>query len=193
MQTEVKQRYFTPEEYLLLEENAEYKSEYRNGEIIAMTGVTTNHNEIAINLCAHLKFGLRGKNYRLFMGDVRVWIERPNMYTYPDLMIIEGKPIYQGSAKTVVTNPSLIVEVLSKSTQNYDRTDKFDYYRCIPEFKEYILIDQYKYSVQQFAKNSDNKWVITDYQGEDAVLKLESVDFEISFQDIYEGVEFEAI
>ena len=191
MQTQLKQRYFTPEEYLLLEENAEYKSEYRNGEIIAMTGGTTNHNEIASNLCAHLKFGLRGKNYRVFISDVRLWIERPNMYTYPDVMVIEGEPIYQGSAKTVVTNPSLIVEVLSKSTRNYDRTDKFDYYCCIPQFKEYILIDQYKYSVKQFAKNSDNKWVLTDYKGEEAVLNLESVDFEISLKDIYERVNFE--
>jgi len=192
MKTELKKRYFTPEEYLLIEENAEYKSEYRNGEIIAMTGGTTNHNEIAGNLFAHLKFRLRGKNYRVFIGDVRVWIERPKMYAYPDVMIIEGEPIYQGSAQTVVTNPSLIVEVLSKSTQNYDRTDKFDYYCCIPEFKEYILIDQYKYSVKQFAKNSDNEWTLISYEGEDAVLKLKSVDFQISFKDIYERVNFAA-
>ncbi len=190
MTTELKQRYFTPEEYLLIEENAEYKSEYRNGEIIAMTGGTTNHNEIAGNIFAHLKFALRGKNYGVFIVDLRLWIERPKIYTYPNVMIIEGEPIYQGSAQTVVTNPSLIVEVLSKSTQNYDRTDKFDYNCCIPQFREYILIDQYKYSVKQFTKNSDKKWLLTDYQGEDAVLKLESVDLEISFKDIYEGVEF---
>ena len=192
MQTEIKQRYFTPEEYLLLEENAEYKSEYRNGEIIAMTGGTTNHNEIAGNIFAHLKFALRGKNYGVFIVDLRLWIERPKIYTYPNVMIIEGEPIYQGSAQTVVTNPSLIVEVLSKSTQNYDRTDKFDYYCCIPQFREYILIDQYKYSVKQFTKNSDKKWLLTDYEGEDAILNLESVDFQISFKDIYERVNFQA-
>ena len=192
MQTPVKPRYFTPEEYLLLEENAEYKSEYRNGEIIAMTGGTTNHNKIAGNFYKKFPLTINEQDYEIFINDVRLWIERPNMYTYPDVMVIEGEPIYQGSAKTVVTNPFLIVEVLSKSTQNYDRTDKFDYYCCIPQFKEYILIDQYKYSVKQFAKNSENKWVLTDFKGEDAVLKLESVDFQISFKDIYERVKFEA-
>jgi Uma2 family endonuclease len=191
MTTELKQRYFTPEEYLLLEENAEYKSEYRDGEIIAMTGGTTNHNKIAGNFYKKFPLTIDGQDYEIFINDVRLWIERPKMYTYPDVMVVRGEPIYQGSAQTVITNPSLIVEVLSKSTQNYDRTDKFDYYCCIPEFKEYILIDQYKYSVKQFAKNSDNEWTLITYQGEDAVLKLKSVDFEISFKDIYERVKFD--
>ena len=191
MQTQVKQRYFTPEEYLLLEENAEYKSEYRNGEIIAMTGGTTNHNTIAGNFYATFSHRVKEQNYEIFISDLRLWIERPNIYAYPDVMLIEGEPIYQSSAKTVVTNPFLIVEVLSKLTKIYDRTDKFDYYCCIPQFREYILIDQYKYSVKQFAKNSDNKWVLTDYQGEEAVLNLESVHFQISLKDIYERVNFE--
>ncbi len=191
MATELKQRYFTPEEYLLIEENAEYKSEYRNGEIIAITGGTTNHNKIAGNFYKKFPLTIDGQDYEIFINDVRLWIERPKMYAYPDVMIIEGEPIYQGSSKTVVTNPSLIVEVLSKSTQNYDRTDKFDYYCCIPQFKEYILIDQYKYSVKQFAKNSNNEWTLISYEGEDAVLKLKSVDFQISFKDIYERVKFD--
>ena len=191
MQTQVKQRYFTPEEYLLLEENAEYKSEYRNGEIIAMTGGTTYHNKIAGNFYKKFPVSINGQDYEIFINDVRLWIERPKMYAYPDVMLIEGEPIYQGSAQTVVTNPSLIVEVLSKSTQNYDRTDKFDYYCCIPQFKEYILIDQYKHYVEQFVKTEEGKWLLSEYNGEEAVLSLSSVEFQISLADIYENVEFE--
>lgn len=123
MQTQT--RYYTPEEYLELEEKAEFKNEYRDGEIVAMTGGTTNHNEIAGNLYAHLKFGLRSKNYRVYIGDVRVWIPRYRQYTYPDVMVIEGEPIYTEKGTTTVMNPSLIAEVLSPSTQNYDQGDKF--------------------------------------------------------------------
>jgi len=90
----------------------------------------------------------------------------------------------------MITNPSLIVEVLSKSTKDYDQNDKFDSYRTIPEFKEYILIDQYQYYVQQFAKNEQGKWVLSDYYGEDAILKLESINLEISLKELYKRVDF---
>ena len=191
MQTEVKKRYYTPAEYLELEEKAEYKSEYRNGEITPMTGGTTNHNKIAGNFYANFRFAMKGQDYEIFIGDVRLWIASDRIYTYPELMVVAGEPIYRGTGTTTIINPFLIVEVLSKSTRNRDRTDKFDSYRSIPEFREYILIDQYKYGVQQLAKNSSGKLVFTDYQSEDAVLVLESVEFQISLQDIYERVIFE--
>ncbi|WP_204105963.1 MULTISPECIES: Uma2 family endonuclease, partial [Spirulina sp. CCY15215] len=125
----IKTRYYTPEEYLALEEQAEFKSEYRDGEIVPMTGGTTNHNELAGNFYAYLKFFLKKKPYRVYMGDVKLWIPSYRQYTYPDIMVIQGKPIYTGKSKTTVMNPMLMVEVLSKSTQNYDRGDKFEYYR----------------------------------------------------------------
>lgn len=191
MQTQTKKRYYTREEYLALEEAAEYKSEYRDGEIVPMTGGTTNHNHIIVNLVAHLKFALRGQNYNLFTSDVRLWIPRYNQYTYPDVMVIQGKPVYEGTGTTTVTNPLIIVEVLSKSTKNYDKSDKFRLYRSIPEFREYILIDQYSFYVEQFAKSSQEKWVLTEYESTDAVLTFASIDFQISFSDIYEMVNFD--
>jgi Uma2 family endonuclease len=188
---ETQKQYTTPEEYLALEEAAESKSEYRDGEIVPMTGGTTNHNEITGNFYAHLKFALRGQNYRVFMLDVRLWIPRYRIYTYPDVMVIQGEPVYHENRQDTITNPVLIVEVLSKSTKNYDRGDKFEFYRSIPEFREYIMIDQYRYKVEQFAKTSEGKWLFTEYDSADSVLALSSLDFQIPLRDIYERVNFE--
>lgn len=190
MQLQTQKRYYTPEEYLELEEKADYKHEYRDGEIVPMTGGTTNHNEIALNVAANLKFGLRRQNYRVYIGDVRLWIPRYRQYTYPDVMVIEGEPVYTGTGTTTVMNPSLIVEVLSKSTKNYDLGDKFIYYRSIPEIKEYILIDQTKYHVMQYAKNNEGKWLLSEQESVEAVLELSSIEFQINLRDIYEKVNF---
>ncbi|OYD96042.1 hypothetical protein CDG77_09550 [Nostoc sp. 'Peltigera membranacea cyanobiont' 213] len=191
MQTQTPKTYYTPEEYLQLEETSESKNEYRDGEIVSMPGGTTNHNEIAGNFYANFKLTMRGKNYKIYMGDVKLWIQRYRIYTYPDVMVISGKPIYEGNGTTQVTNPSIIVEVLSNSTQNYDRTNKFRFYRSIPELQEYIMIDQYEYLVEQFNKNANGQWVLTEYESVDAILSLQSIDFQISFSDIYQGVSLE--
>ncbi|MBG1258566.1 Uma2 family endonuclease [Nostoc commune] len=190
MQLETQKLYYTPEEYLEIEEKAKYKSEYRDGEIVAMTGGTTNHNKIAGNFYAYLKFGLRGKNYDIYIGDVRLWIPRYRQHTYPDVMVIEGQPIYTGTSTTTVMNPILIAEVLSKSTKNYDQGDKFLYYRSIPEFKEYILIDQYQYHVMQYVKTAESQWLFTELEDESATLSLQTVDFQIELRDLYEQVNF---
>ena len=191
MVTETQQRYYTPEEYLELEETAEYKSEYIDGEIVPTTGGTPNHNDIAGNIYAHLKFALRGKNYKVFIGDLRLWIPRYRIYTYPDVMVIEGEPVLLENRNDTVTNPLMIVEVLSKSTKNYDQGDKFDYYRSIPEFREYVLIDQYKVNVKHFAKTSEGKWLLTEYESAEAVLSLSALEFQIQLSEIYEGIKFE--
>ncbi|MEH2234799.1 Uma2 family endonuclease [Nostoc sp.] len=190
MQVETQKVYYTPEEYLEIEEKAEYKSEYRDGEIITMTGGTTNHNKIAGNFYAYLKFGLRGNNYDIYIGDVRLWIPRYRQHTYPDVMVIEGQPIYTETSTTTVMNPMLIAEVLSKSTKNYDQGDKFLYYRSIPEFKEYILIDQYQYHVMQYVKTAESQWSFTELEHESATLSLQTVDFQIQLRDLYEQVNF---
>jgi Uma2 family endonuclease len=191
MQVQTKPRYYSPEEYLELEEAADYKSEYRDGEIVPMTGGTTNHNKIALNFAASLKFALRGQDYDIYIGDVRLWIPRYRQYTYPDVMVIQGEPLYTGTGTTTVMNPLLIVEVLSKSTKNYDQGDKFLYYRSIPDFKEYILIDQRRYHVMQHTKTLDGKWLLTDHESEEAILELSSIKFQINLSDIYEKVNFE--
>jgi Uma2 family endonuclease len=191
MQIQTSSKYYTPEEYLELEEKSEFKNEYIDGEIIPMTGGTTNHNEISGNFYLHFKLKMRNQNYKIYMGDVKLWLERYQIYTYPDIMVIQGEPIYQETGTTQVTNPLMIVEVLSKSTINYDKTDKFRFYRSLPELKEYIMINQYECFIEQFAKNAEGQWVLTEYESVNDILSLKSIDFQITFSDIYEGVNFQ--
>jgi Uma2 family endonuclease len=186
----IEQKYYTVDEYLTLEETAEEKHEYHDGEIITMTGGTTNHNTLSINFVFAFLSAFSNQDYQVYINDVRLFIEKYNRYTYPDVMVVKGKPIYQGKGTTSVKNPLLIVEVLSKSTQNYDQTDKFDAYRSIPDLQEYILIDQYQYYVKQFAKNQEVKWVLSDYLGKETVLKLESLPLEITLENLYQRVNF---
>ncbi|MEA5602931.1 Uma2 family endonuclease [Nostoc sp. UHCC 0252] len=196
-----KQRYYTPEEYLELEEAADYKSEYIDGEIIPMAGGTVNHNQIALNLSTELNFAFKKQNYRVFMGDVRLWILQKLTYTYPDVMILAGEPEFFNNRKDVILNPHIIVEVLSKSTKGYDspaetlceRQDKFEAYRTISTFQEYLLIDQTRIYVEQFSKIGKKQWTLREYDEEDEAIALVTVPFEISLQDLYNKVKFEPV
>ncbi|MEH2350676.1 MAG: Uma2 family endonuclease [Nostoc sp.] len=187
------QRYYTPEEYLELEEVAEYKSEYINGQIIPMAGGTVNHNRISLNLSAALNFAFRQQDYEVFMGDVRLWITQKRTYTYPDVMILAGEPEYFNNRKDIILNPQIIVEVLSKSTKGYDCEDKFQAYRTISTFQEYLLIDQTRIHVDQFSKTGKKQWTLREYDEEDEAIALVSVPFEISLQDLYNKVKFEPV
>jgi Uma2 family endonuclease len=187
-----KQRFYTPEEYLSLEEAAEYKSEYHDGAIIPMTGGTTNHNRIALNMSMALRLAFKSQEYDVFISDVRLWIPRIRSYVYPDVMAIAGKPEYYDNRKDTITNPEVIIEVLSKSTRNYDRGDKFSYYRTIPSFQEYILIDQNKIAIEQYSKQSNKRWSFSEYNEEDTNLFFSSLQVEVPLVDIYEKVDFEA-
>lgn len=188
----IEKRYYSPEEYLALEEVAEYKSEYYDGEIVPMTGGTTNHNQIAGNVYIALSLALKGQNYRVFIGDVRLWIPKKRSYTYPDVMVIAGKPEYFEQRKDTVTNPQVIVEVLAKSTKAYDRGGKFQFYQTIPSFQEYILIDQSQRFIEQFSKQENKRWSYCVYDQEDLGLVFNSFAVEVSLDDVYEKVDFDA-
>jgi len=188
MQLEAEKYDYTPEEYFYLEDLAEYKRDYINGKIFPFAGSTTNHNEICLNFCSNFKSQMRGKDYKIYMGDVKLSIPRYRMYTYPDIMVIQGRPLYEGKGNSVVTNPSIIGEVLSKSTESYDRSHKFRYYRSIPQLQEYLLIDQYEYLVEQFVKNPEGQWILTEIESPTTLLALKSVGFHIPLSDIYAGV-----
>jgi Uma2 family endonuclease len=124
-------RYYSPEEYLALEEAADYKSEYIDGEIVPMAGGSTNHNRIAGNFYAALNFAFRTEDYEVFMSDVRLWIHERRIYTYPDVMVVAGEPEYYNNRTDTITNPRVIIEVLSPSTKRYDSSKKFEAYRTI--------------------------------------------------------------
>ena len=140
MIAQVETKTYTAEEYLELEINSEERHEFINGEIILMAGGTPDHGEITTNLVFALKLALKGKPYRTFSSDQRLWVPQLNNYTYPDVIVV-AKPVeLQSGRRDTITNPVLIAEVLSKSTKAYDRDDKFAAYRSIPSFQEYLLI-----------------------------------------------------
>jgi Uma2 family endonuclease len=191
MQTQ--QKYYSPEEYLVLEEAADYKSEYIDGEIVPMPGGSANHNQIAGNFYAELTFAFKKLDYRVFINDLRLWIPERRIYTYPDVMVVEGEPEYVNDRTDMIINPQVIVEVLSNSTQGYDRTDKFAAYRTIPTFEEYLLFDQTKIYVEQYSKTANKRWSFREYDIEDETISLTSVELEISMVDIYNKVKFETV
>ena len=184
--------YYTPEEYLEFEINSPERHEYINGEIIPMTGGLPNHNLIIGNLYAALNFLLKREPYFVFVTDQRVWIPKQRIHTYPDIMVVEGALQLQTGRKDTITNPLLIVEVLSKSTQIYDQRKKFKFYRTIPSFQEYILIDQYSIHVEQYYKTESNQWIFSEKDGEESILKFNKIPFEIVLGDIYNKVDFDA-
>lgn len=181
---------YTTQEYLELEIASETRNEYRNGEIIPMTGGTPNHNDISSNLVVVLKLALKGKPYRTFITDQRLWIPEVSLYTYPDIMVLP-KPIALQIGRTdTVVNPCFIAEVLSKSTRNYDIGEKFAAYRTIPTFVEYLLIDQYRIHVEHFVKTDTNQWLFSEYDNPNITLSFKAFEFQIQIADIYENIDF---
>jgi Uma2 family endonuclease len=182
---------YTASEYLALEEKAEFKSEFINGEIISMAGASANHNILTGKFHALLLLALEDLEYSVFMSDMRLWIPEYNRYTYPDVMVVAGEPVFVDQKQMEVTNPCLIVEILSNSTQTYDHDSKFRQYRSIPTFQEYILVYQHGYEVDHYVKESEDRWVLMTHKGEEAVIKLTSMHLEIRLQDLYKRVKFD--
>jgi Uma2 family endonuclease len=182
---------YTAAEYLTLEDKAEFKSEFINGEIIPMAGASANHNKIALNFCRLLPLVIGDRTYEIFMSDMRLWIPEYNRYTYPDVMAVAGEPVFVDQKQMEVTNPCLIVEILSSSTKASDHDSKFRQYRSIPSCQEYVLIYQNSYEVDRYVKESEDKWVLMTHKGEDAFIKLASMQLEICLRDLYKRVKFD--
>lgn len=184
-------RTYSPEEYLALEIASETRNEYIDGEIIPMAGGMPNHNRIVRNLCTLMTVKMQGQPYEVFVADQRLWIPKRRIYTYPDVMVVQDNLIYQEGRKDTIINPLLIIEVLSKSTRNYDQGEKFTFYRTIPTFQEYVLVDQYSHHVQQYAKTGVKKWELQEYDRLEDEITFGSLSLAISFADIYDKVEIE--
>ena len=179
---------FSPAEYLAMEQVAEYKSEYYDGEIFAMSGGTPDHSTIAVNFVIELGTRLASKPCRVFNSDMRVHLERSGLYTYPDAMVICGKIQLAKGRKDTVTNPVLIVEVLSESTRDYDRGAKFNFYKQIPTLREYIVVESERAHVDCYRRTEGDKWLAEMYDDLEAAVKLESVELEINLRQIYSKV-----
>jgi Uma2 family endonuclease len=184
---------YTAEEYLEFEVNSEERHEYVDGEIRLVTGGTPNHNEIAGNLYVLLKLALKGKAYRTFYTDQRLYLPDRNLYTYPDVMVVPRPLQLQAGRTDTVLNPCLIAEVLSKSTQDYDRGEKFVAYRTLESFQEYLLIDQYRIHVEHYVKTAAHQWLLSEYDDASVTLTLHTIELQLQIADLYENVELEAV
>ena len=191
MLVQSKEKFYSPDEYRELEETAEFRNEYRDGEIVQMSGGSINHSRIIRNLSRVLGNLLEGQPYELFHNDLRLWIPRYRRGTYPDVMVIEGEPVFNEGRSDEILNPMLIVEVLSKSTNSFDKDDKFRFYRSIPELREYVLVSQYEFWVEQYIKTDSNEWLFREYEGETATVSFASVGVQMSMSEIYVKVVFE--
>lgn len=186
------QRIYTPAEYLELEFAAQDKHEYVDGRIYAMSGVNRNHVRIASAVNAALYTRLRGRPCESFTSDMQVKVSPTGLYTYPDASALCGEPHFEHHRVDILLNPSLIVEVLSDSTEAYDRGAKFAHYRRIPSLREYVLISQNQVHAERYTPGTepDAEWVRTDADGPSGVVELPSVGAVLHLADLYERVEF---
>ena len=184
------------EEYLRQEIETDTKYEYHDGKIYFLAGGTLNHGMISGDVYSDIKVALEKKNSdcQPFNSDIKLHIERINSYVYPDCMVICGEIEKAPNNKNAVVNPVLIIEVLSESTASYDRGDKFYFYRQIPSFKEYVLIEQSKHVVDvHFKGDNSDFWKITRYEGLDKIVELESIGIQVSMKRLYQRTEIELI
>lgn len=190
MQAQEKKLLYTPEEYLALEDRAEFKSEYYQGEIFSMAGASLNHNRIVRNLTVTLSVAVQQQPYEVFASDVKVSIPESRAYTYPDVLLLREPPQFAEKRNDTVTNPLIIIEVLSESTKDFDRSGKFDLYRTVPSLQEYILVYQDKIQVEQFIKQGAKQWLMQEYDAADEILTFANVPVQLALADIYAKVSF---
>ncbi|MEG3847582.1 Uma2 family endonuclease [Microcoleus sp. herbarium19] len=181
----------TPDEYRAIEETAEERHEYCNGETIAMSGGSEVHSAIACNLLIYLGFLLRDTDFRLYNSDLRIWIPEHRCGTYADLIAVNGEPEFNGSRTDEILNPLLIVEVLSPSTEAYDRGEKFRKYRSLASFCEYLLVSQTEPYIEQYHnldRESSDRWQWQVYDRIDRAIELHSLNIELPMSEVYRRI-----
>jgi Uma2 family endonuclease len=179
-------KFYSIAEYLQMENEALEKHEYYKGEIFAMSGAGNRHNIIAINIIVSLGNSLKGKSCQPYGSDMRIHIPENTLFTYPDISVICGDIINADEDEKTVTNPTVIIEILSPSTRNYDRGIKFMLYRAIPTLREYILVEAESIHVEQFAINKEGLWQLKEFSSQDDQLMLESINVNLILKDIYD-------
>jgi Uma2 family endonuclease len=181
--------FYTPEEYLALEEQAEFRSEYENGEIVQMAGGSLNHLQIISNVSRFLGNKMPA-DCRSLPNEMKIRVEAIGKFYYPDVTILCGKPSFYRKRNDTITNPILIVEVLSDSTEAKYRGEKFFAYQTLESLREYVLISQNRAAVEQFTRQSDGSWKYLATIGLESFVKLESIDVELTLEEIYQRTEF---
>ena len=179
----------TGEDYLAWEREADFKSEYLRGQIYAMSGASVEHNTISMNLSSEIHAQLKGRPCRAFVSDMKVQIDTADAYFYPDISGLCGELEFHDDKRDTYRNPQLVIEILSDSTESYDRGKKFLHYQMLPSLKEFVIVSQKTAVVEVYRKDGD-RWIYQLSRGSGAVLRLESVGCEVPFEEIYRNVEF---
>jgi Uma2 family endonuclease len=187
-----KNKRYTPEEYLALEDKVNDKSEYFAGEIFAMAGGSFNHDMISGNMYAAFHQFARAKSCFAFTSNMKLLVQDNGLYTYPDAMLLCGTPRFAPGRTDTIINPQVIVEVLSESTENYDRSKKFELYRALETFRDYLLIDQNRVYAEYFHKVDLGGWLLTIAQDINMTLTIPSIGLDIPVQLIYEQVNWQS-
>jgi Uma2 family endonuclease len=179
---------FTPDEYLMIERAADSRNEYLDGEIYAMAGASEEHTIITDNVTREVGNRLKGTPCLIMSQNVKVPAGSERLFAYPDHIIVCGERLYRDNNRDVLINPQVIIEVLSRSTELYDRETKFDFYKQISTFREYILIEQEQAAIEQWARSADNSWTRNVIEGLDATLKLATVQIDLPLAEIYDRI-----
>jgi len=179
----------TEEEYLAIDRAAEVRSEFLDGEMWAMSGGSMRHAQLPANLIAELVVALRGTNCQAFTSDLRVRVMPRRMYAYPDVTVVCGKPMLADDRQDILLNPTVIFEVLSPTTEKYDRGTKFRYYLTIDSLKDYILVDQFAMRVEQYTRGTEGAWTFRAYQQPEEAVKIDSIGVSLPLARIYDRVE----
>ena len=189
MASKTKPRY-TPQEYLALERSSDLKHEYYAGEIFAMGGASERHNIIVTNIVRELSLQFKGRPCKVYSNDMRVKVDPSGLYTYPDVIALCGKAMFDDEQRDTLLNPTLIIEVLSKSTEAYDRGEKFEHYRKIESFGEYLLVSQDKHHIDHYVRRPDNQWLLSDASDIKDALELPSLGSRLLLSEVYDKVDF---
>jgi Uma2 family endonuclease len=185
------ERLFTVEEYLELERAAETRSEYLQGLIVAMSGASLRHGAISMNLSGLLHAQLRGRPCRAFAADMRVQVAEADFFTYPNLVVVCEEPKLSDAHHDTLLNPTVLIEILSPSTADYDRGRKFEYYRHLASLREYVLIAQDRVHVEHYTRQDDGSWRLTETDDPNAEIDLPSIDCTLRLAEVYEKVPLE--
>ena len=180
-------RRFTPEEYLDLEADAEFRSHYDAGIITPKPGGTVNHNRICGNCLCLLSLALKGQDYEVFAIDLKLWIPKHQKFRYSNLMVIAGEPEFYKDYKTAISNPQIIIEVLPET---FEQENKFNLYKSISTLQEYLSIDQNRIAIDHFYKTQPKHWQIDQFDEQDTEIQLRSVDVKLAIADLYDKVQF---
>jgi len=182
--------YITPQEYLERERAAEFKSEYCKGVIYAMSGASEPHNNLSSNITGELWAQFKGRRCKVYSSDMKVRVESTGLYTYPDAVALCGEARFEDGRKDVLLNPTLIFEVLSPSTEAYDRGQKFSHYQHISTLTDYVLIAQDRVCVERYQRQLDGSWRYTLHEGTEEIIHFATLECELRLADIYDKVEF---